>query len=81
MAEEERFPTIERSRRLGQFCNMNMVEDEHHFLLVCPAFRDFGKAILPGYYCIWPTTMFAQLVSSPTAINTTKASYIYISSM
>ena len=43
MLEEGRFHNIERHIRLCQFCNMNMVEDEFHFVLVCPAFRDLQK--------------------------------------
>ena len=43
MLEEGRFHNIERHIRLGQFCNMNMVEDEFHFVFVCPAFRDLQK--------------------------------------
>ena len=56
MAEEGIFRNIERRMRLCPFCNMNMVEDEFHFVLVCPAFRDLRKDILPIYYCTWPTT-------------------------
>ena len=33
-----------------------MVEDEFHFVLVCPAIKDLQKDILPKYYCTWLTT-------------------------
>ena len=56
MVEEGRFRNIESRMSLCQFCNMNMLEDEFHFVLVCPAFRDLRKDILPKYYCTWPTT-------------------------
>ena len=56
MVQEGRFRNIERRMRLCQFCNMNMVKDEFHFVLVCPAFRDLRKDILPKYYCTRPTT-------------------------
>ena len=63
MLEEGRFHNIERRMRLCQFCNMNMVEDEFHFMLVCPAFRDLRKDILSKYYCMWPrTTKFVKLI-------------------
>ena len=42
--------------RLCQFCNMNIVEEEFHFVLVFSAFRDSRKDILPKCYCTWPTT-------------------------
>ena len=56
MVEEGRFRNIERHIKLCQFCNMNRVEDEFHFVLVCPAFRDLQKDMLSKYYCTWPTT-------------------------
>ena len=33
---------------------MNVLEDEYHFLLVCPAYRSFRSLYLPRYYCAWP---------------------------
>ena len=56
MVEKGRFRNIERRMSYCQFCNMIKVEDEFHFVLVCPAFRDLQKDILPRYYCTWPTT-------------------------
>ena len=34
---------------------MNVVEDEYHFLLICPAYRELRKNYLSKYYCRWPT--------------------------
>ena len=62
MVEEGRFHNIERHMRLCQFCNMNMVEDEFHFVLVCPAITDLQKDILPKYYCTCTTTKFVKFV-------------------
>ena len=33
---------------------MNVLEDEYHFVLVCPAYRSFRSLYLPRYYCSWP---------------------------
>ena len=55
MIEEDRYRNIGRMHRLCQYCNMNIIEDEFHFLLVCPAYRDIRISILPKYYCSWPT--------------------------
>ena len=30
----------DRQNRLCKLCNMNMVENEYHFVLVCPAYND-----------------------------------------
>jgi hypothetical protein len=33
---------------------MNVLEDEYHFVLICPAYRSFRSLYLPRYYCAWP---------------------------
>ena len=33
--------------RTCQSCNLNVVENEYHFLLVCPAYRNLRNSILP----------------------------------
>ena len=40
MVERGRYQNVERNGRICKNCNMNMVEDEYHFLLACPAYRD-----------------------------------------
>ena len=40
MIEEGRCRNVERNPHLCQFCNLNVVEDEFHFLLICPANGD-----------------------------------------
>ena len=55
MAEEARYRGIERNMRICPLCSMNVVEDEYHFLLICPAYRELRKKYLPRYYCRWPT--------------------------
>ena len=34
---------------------MNCIENEYHFVLVCPAFRSLRLQFLPKYYCSLPT--------------------------
>ena len=34
---------------------MNVVENEFHFVVVCPFYRDLRCSILPHFYCTWPT--------------------------
>ena len=41
--ERGRFEHIERNNRLCRYCNFNMIENEYHFLLVCPLYRDLRK--------------------------------------
>ena len=51
MIEEGRYRNIERNNRLCQYCQMNVIESEFHFLLVCPAYRHIRISVLPKYYC------------------------------
>ena len=45
--EDGRYRNIERNNRLCQYCQMNVIEDEFHFLLVCPAYRQIRISVLP----------------------------------
>ena len=54
LIEEGRYRNIPREDRICIKCNMNEVETEYHFLLVCPFYRDIRHRILPKYYCHWP---------------------------
>ena len=43
---------------------MNVIEDENHFLLRCPAYREVRKNYLPRYFCRWPTrNLFIKLLN------------------
>ena len=44
-----------RSERKCKLCQMNVVEDEYHFLLTCPIYRDLRIKYLKTCYCRWPT--------------------------
>jgi hypothetical protein len=52
--ETGRYQNIVRENRTCISCNMNVLEDEYHFLLVYPAYRSFKSLYLPRYYCAWP---------------------------
>ena len=53
--EEGRYRNIDRQDRLCTKCNMSTVENEYHFALVCPFYRDLRLQCLPKYYCTWPS--------------------------
>ena len=38
--ETGRYDNTPRTERLCKTCNMNQIEDEYHFLLVCPEYRE-----------------------------------------
>ena len=59
---------IDRADRICKCCNMNMTEDEHHFLLICPAFSEIRRQHFPPYFCRWPTKQkFITLMTNQQA--------------
>ena len=62
---------IERCRRICDLCNLKTLEDEYHFLLACPRFRDLRQKYFKRYYYTWPSihTFIAFMNSkSPSVI-------------
>jgi hypothetical protein len=45
--EEGRYRNIPRNERVCTRCNMGVIENEYHFLLICPLYRDLRKLLLP----------------------------------
>ena len=44
---------------------IKVTEYEHHFILVCPVYRDIRQGCLPAYYWSLPTaSLFKNLLSS-----------------
>ena len=72
--------TISRKERICTKCNMNVIVDEYHFVLVCPLYRQLRLEILPKYYCRWPTkNKFIRLLTSTSIVLLNKlAKFVYI---
>ena len=49
MIEEGRYRNIDRNQRVCTKCNMNVIENEFHFVLVCPIYRQLRNECLPRY--------------------------------
>ena len=47
--ERGRYSNIQRERRFCNLCNENMIGDEFHFILECPALQHFRKQFLFEY--------------------------------
>ena len=74
-----RHQNIPRNDRICQHCNMNMIENEYHFLLVCPKYKTLRIKYFTPYFCHWPTLQkFKTLMSlnSPLKI-INLAKYLY----
>ena len=78
--EEGRFRNIPQQDRKCIFCPMNVIENEYHFVSVCPCFRDIRNTCLPRYYCHWPSLpKYKQLMSTKKSSLLNKlAKYVYL---
>ena len=77
--ETGRHRNIPRADRKCKKCNADVIEDEYHFLLVCPVYRELRQKYLKPYYCHWPTiNKFEKLMSSEsTSIIYSLSKYVY----
>lgn len=63
--ETGRYNNIPRGQRLCTNCCFNLIENEYHFLMVCPKYRDLRIQYFKRYYCHWPNMhKFENLLSS-----------------
>jgi hypothetical protein len=71
---------IDRNNRKSTKCNMNVLENEYHFLMVCPYYRSIRMEYLPKYYNSWPSIQnFKNLMKSENRCTLDKlAKYIYL---
>ena len=77
--ETGRYTNTELKDRICQNCQMNTIEDEYHFILVCQKFRELRKIYLKPYYCHWPTLHKFENLMSTNSIQQTNnlAKFIY----
>lgn len=63
--ETGRHTNIERSDRKCNLCNLNDLEDEYHFTLICPIYKDLRIAYIQKYFYKRPNVMkFLELLNS-----------------
>jgi hypothetical protein len=63
--ETGRYTNTDRQNRICSYCHMNTVENEYHFLLTCPKYRDIRKRFLPNSIYTWPNiNKFTSIMSS-----------------
>ena len=53
--EKGRHFGLNRTQRICKHCNLNVVESEFHFLLVCPFYSELRSKYFTRYFCHWPT--------------------------
>ena len=62
--ERGRYFDIDRTERKCKNCTQNTIENEYHFLLVCPLYQDLRRKFLKAYYCSWPTPVCRKSIDS-----------------
>ena len=79
LIETGRYTNIERNNRICINCEMNMIENEYHFLLMCPKYRELREKYIKRYYYTWPNIQkFTNLLcTSSKVIIYNTAKYIY----
>ncbi|KAL4222869.1 hypothetical protein ACF0H5_018909 [Mactra antiquata] len=77
--EEGRCRNIDKNLRLCKLCNMNQIESEYHFLLICPIYNELRKKYLHKYFYTWPNlNKFRILLNTTNCRKIIKlASFIY----
>ena len=79
--EKGRYVNIPRENRKCNCCNMNVLENEYHFLLCCPLYYDLRTKYLPRKYCHWANfnKLCNILCSESPHLQIKLASYLYMS--
>ena len=63
--ETGRYTNTPQNERHCKSCNMNLIESEYHFLLVCPKYRELRSKYFTSYFCHSPSlNKFDSLMSS-----------------
>ena len=78
--EVGRYEGVLRNNRLCKCCNMNIVEYEYHFILVCPEFRVLRCQFLPRYYCSWPNIHKLKVLISAKSVKLSRQLCLYLKS-
>ena len=60
MIETGRYVKTDRSERLCTSCNRNEIEDEYHFILICPSYKEIRNKYVCEYY--WKAPSMWKLV-------------------
>lgn len=73
-----RHRNIDRAERKCILCNLNDLEDEYHFTLVCPIYNDLRKQYIQKYFYVRPSVAkFISLLNS-NKLNTLNNLAMYV---
>ena len=67
--EKGRYINLDRNNRVCNNCNLKLVENEYHFLLICPKYSELRSKYIKLYYYTWPTVQkFSNLMSENSRV-------------
>ena len=65
LIETGRHSGIARENRTCGFCNTNDIEDEYHFVLICPLYKDIRSSFIKRYFKNHPSVfILIELLNS-----------------
>ena len=60
-----RYSRIDRNERYCLYCDLHDIEDEYHFVVICPLYTDLRKQYLRKYYYVRPSMLkFIEMLMS-----------------
>ena len=67
--EKGRYINLDRNNRVCNNCNLKLIENEYHFLLICPKYSELRSKYIKRYYYTWPTVQkFSNLMSANSKV-------------
>ena len=78
--EKGRYSNINREQRVCQVCDLNTVEDEFHFLLVCPAYSALRYKYIQERYYVHLNNNKLSLLLNSSNYNVIQNLSIYVNS-
>ena len=80
--EKGRYANIDRNCRICPLCNLNAVEDEFHFVMICPFYAALRQKYINQKYYVHPNLRtFSALLNSENQIEIKRLSmYIFYAS-
>ena len=80
MIEEGRQKSIPRELRICKSCDLGCVEDEYHFVIICPAYNNLRKKFIPNKFLKFTSISICRKLMASRDPETNKGLALYIKS-
>ena len=78
MIEEGRQKGIPRELRICKSCDLGCVEDEYHFVIICPAYEKLRKKFIPNKFLKFTSILIFRKIMASRDPETNKGLSLYI---